>query len=71
MTGHTTPFFDDYSGGPSIEKARKLLAEAGVSLPVHIDYRRSCVFRRIASLGARYDSLKFTRTIQYQNQTLT
>ncbi|MET7270917.1 ABC transporter substrate-binding protein [Streptomyces flaveolus] len=38
MTGHTTPFFDDYSGGPSIENARKLLAEAGVSLPVRIGF---------------------------------
>ncbi|QKW25511.1 peptide-binding protein [Streptomyces seoulensis] len=36
MTGHTTPFFDRYPGAPSAGKARALLAEAGVSLPVHV-----------------------------------
>jgi hypothetical protein len=35
------------------------------------DYHRSGVFRRTASLGARYGSFKSTRTIQYENQTLT
>ncbi|MYR42353.1 ABC transporter substrate-binding protein [Streptomyces sp. SID5910] len=38
MTGHTTPFFDDYAGGPNVEKARELLSDAGVSLPVRITF---------------------------------
>ncbi|WP_369233729.1 ABC transporter substrate-binding protein [Streptomyces sp. R21] len=37
ITGHTTAFFDAYPK-PDAKKARKLLTEAGVSLPVHFTY---------------------------------
>ncbi|MFC4499690.1 MULTISPECIES: ABC transporter substrate-binding protein [Streptomyces] len=37
LTGHTTSFFDDYPDQNS-EKARKLLEEAGVSIPVSFTY---------------------------------
>ncbi|MBL1105741.1 peptide-binding protein [Streptomyces sp. 5-8] len=37
ITGHTTSFFDNYSK-PSTQKARELLTEAGVSLPVHFTF---------------------------------
>lgn len=33
LTGHTTGFFDDY-GEPSVDKARKILTEAGITEPV-------------------------------------
>ncbi|MGW2177426.1 ABC transporter substrate-binding protein [Streptomyces sp. NPDC001732] len=35
--GHSTPFFDAYPT-PDPERARKLLKEAGVQTPVHIDF---------------------------------
>ncbi|MFI9242523.1 ABC transporter substrate-binding protein [Streptomyces sp. NPDC053086] len=35
IIGHTTSFFDNYPE-PSTHKARELLTEAGVSLPVHV-----------------------------------
>jgi peptide/nickel transport system substrate-binding protein len=37
ITGHTTSFFDDYPK-PDVKKARALLTEAGVHLPVHFTY---------------------------------
>ncbi|MEU7413284.1 ABC transporter substrate-binding protein [Streptomyces sp. NPDC042638] len=37
ITGHTTSFFDDYPK-PSTQKARELLTEAGVSLPVRFTF---------------------------------
>ncbi|MFJ3619101.1 ABC transporter substrate-binding protein [Streptomyces iakyrus] len=37
LTGHTASFFDDYPE-PDPEKARQLLTQAGVSLPVHFTY---------------------------------
>ncbi|WP_193460606.1 MULTISPECIES: ABC transporter substrate-binding protein [Streptomyces albogriseolus group] len=37
ITGHTTSFFDHYPK-PDITKARRLLTEAGVSLPVRFTY---------------------------------
>ncbi|MEU6401639.1 ABC transporter substrate-binding protein [Streptomyces sp. NPDC046985] len=37
ITGHTTAFFDAYPA-PSVRKARELLTEAGVSLPLHFTY---------------------------------
>ncbi|MEU6220397.1 ABC transporter substrate-binding protein [Streptomyces sp. NPDC047022] len=37
ITGHTTSFFDAYPK-PSTSKARALLTEAGVQLPVHLTY---------------------------------
>ncbi|MER6151244.1 ABC transporter substrate-binding protein [Streptomyces hirsutus] len=33
LTGHTTGFFDDY-GDPSVDKARRILTEAGITEPV-------------------------------------
>ncbi|MEU3980378.1 ABC transporter substrate-binding protein [Streptomyces sp. NPDC026672] len=37
LTGHTTSFFDDYPK-QSVDKAKQLLTEAGVQLPVHFTY---------------------------------
>ncbi|GGV74943.1 peptide-binding protein [Streptomyces thermoviolaceus subsp. thermoviolaceus] len=37
ITGHTTSFFDTYPE-PSVKKARALLTEAGVQIPVHFTY---------------------------------
>ncbi|GHF68101.1 ABC transporter substrate-binding protein [Streptomyces thermodiastaticus] len=37
ITGHTTAFFDTYPE-PSVKKARQLLTEAGVQVPVHFTY---------------------------------
>ncbi|MGW4561848.1 ABC transporter substrate-binding protein [Streptomyces sp. NPDC004561] len=37
ITGHTTSFFDDYST-QNVTKARRLLTEAGVSLPVRFTF---------------------------------
>ncbi|MDG9715759.1 ABC transporter substrate-binding protein [Streptomyces sp. DH24] len=37
LTGHTTPFFDDF-GEPDVGKARKILAEAGITTPVPLTF---------------------------------